>query len=221
MKFELNEYHRGVTNDELLEDLRLASKRLSKRSFLQEEYIAVGKFHVSTYFRRFGGWYDALGAAGLDNSKTRTFVSNEDLFRNLEEVWIKLGKQPSYDDMRRPLSKYDITTYKRHFGGWRNALSQFVELVNDDETNASDNTPQSTTLTIGRHKTSRGVNWRLRFVTMKRDSFKCQSCGRSPATDSNVILHVDHKKAWANGGETVLNNLQTLCSVCNIGKSDL
>jgi len=32
---------------------------------------------------------------------------------------------------------------------------------------------------------------------------------------------VDHKKAWANGGETVLENLETLCSKCNIGKSDL
>jgi 5-methylcytosine-specific restriction endonuclease McrA len=35
------------------------------------------------------------------------------------------------------------------------------------------------------------------------------------------VLHVDHKTAWANGGETVLENLQTLCSKCNIGKSDL
>ena len=28
-------------------------------------------------------------------------------------------------------------------------------------------------------------------------------------------------KSWAKGGETALENLQTLCSVCNIGKSDL
>ena len=38
---------------------------------------------------------------------------------------------------------------------------------------------------------------------------------------TSIILHVDHIKAWAKGGETVLENLQTLCSVCNIGKSDL
>ena len=50
---------------------------------------------------------------------------------------------------------------------------------------------------------------------------KCKKCGRSPATDPSIILHVDHIKAWANGGETVLENLQTLCSMCNIGKSDL
>lgn len=74
---------------------------------------------------------------------------------------------------------------------------------------------------VTRHKTSRAINWRLRFLVMRRGNFKCKNCGRSPATDLNIILHVDHVKAWANGGETILENLQTLCSVCNIGKSNL
>ncbi|MCL4507775.1 MAG: HNH endonuclease [Chloroflexi bacterium] len=34
-------------------------------------------------------------------------------------------------------------------------------------------------------------------------------------------LHVDHILAWSKGGETVLENLQTLCSVCNLGKSNV
>jgi len=72
-----------------------------------------------------------------------------------------------------------------------------------------------------RHKTKRNVNWRLRFIVMKRDNFKCKNCGRSPAKNPEIELHIDHVKAWAEGGETVLDNLQTLCSVCNIGKSDL
>ncbi|MCX5781534.1 MAG: HNH endonuclease [Elusimicrobia bacterium] len=66
----------------------------------------------------------------------------------------------------------------------------------------------------------RAVSVRLRFIIMKRDNFKCQHCGRSPATDPTIILHVDHKTAWANGGETVLENLETLCSKCNIGKGN-
>jgi 5-methylcytosine-specific restriction endonuclease McrA len=75
--------------------------------------------------------------------------------------------------------------------------------------------------TTTRHKTKRSINWRLRFLVMRRDNFKCKICGISPAADPKIILHVDHIKAWANGGETVIENLQTLCSVCNIGKSDL
>ena len=41
----------------------------------------------------------------------------------------------------------------------------------------------------------------------------------SPAKDPGVELHVDHIFPWSKGGETVLENLQTLCSRCNGGKS--
>ena len=46
-------------------------------------------------------------------------------------------------------------------------------------------------------------------------------CGASPAKDSHVVLHADHIKPWSKGGETVLENLRTLCMKCNIGKSDM
>ena len=72
-----------------------------------------------------------------------------------------------------------------------------------------------------RNKTSRDPSWRLRFLVNRRDRFTCRACGRSPATHSGVVLHVDHIIAWSKGGETVLENLQTLCMECNIGKSDL
>ncbi len=35
-----------------------------------------------------------------------------------------------------------------------------------------------------------------------------------------VELHVDHTVPWSKGGETVLGNLRTLCSDCNLGKSN-
>ena len=71
------------------------------------------------------------------------------------------------------------------------------------------------------HKTSRDINLRLRFLVMKRDNFKCCICGRSPATTPGLELHIDHIKPWSKGGETVINNLQTLCQDCNLGKSNL
>ena len=46
-------------------------------------------------------------------------------------------------------------------------------------------------------------------------------CGRSPAKDMNIELHVDHIMPYSKGGETVIENLQTLCSDCNLGKSNL
>jgi len=36
-----------------------------------------------------------------------------------------------------------------------------------------------------------------------------------------VVLHIDHVTPWSKGGETEMDNLQTLCEPCNLGKSDL
>ncbi len=53
--------------------------------------------------------------------------------------------------------------------------------------------------------------WRV----LKRDQFTCRYCGRKPP---DVKLQVDHVRALANGGKTVLENLVTACTSCNIGK---
>ena len=67
---------------------------------------------------------------------------------------------------------------------------------------------------------TRKISDKLRYSVLKRDNFKCCACGASPAKDPSVELHIDHIIPWSKGGETTLDNLQTLCSKCNIGKSD-
>jgi hypothetical protein len=61
---------------------------------------------------------------------------------------------------------------------------------------------------------------RLRFLILERDGFRCRYCGRSPNLDPNVVLHVDHVVAVAQGGKTCEENLVTACWDCNIGKTD-
>lgn len=56
---------------------------------------------------------------------------------------------------------------------------------------------------------------KLRFEVFKRDSFTCQYCG---AVGGQVLLHCDHIKPVAEGGETTLLNLITACVECNLGK---
>lgn len=68
--------------------------------------------------------------------------------------------------------------------------------------------------------TRREVPLALRYRILKRDSFRCVACGRSPALEPGVLLHVDHVLPWSRGGETMEDNLQTLCADCNLGKSD-
>jgi len=58
----------------------------------------------------------------------------------------------------------------------------------------------------------------IRWQVFQRDQWKCVSCGRSAHDD--VILHVDHIIPRSKGGQDTLENYQTLCSVCNIGKSN-
>lgn len=55
----------------------------------------------------------------------------------------------------------------------------------------------------------------VRFEVFKRDSFKCQYCGRSAP---EVVLHVDHIRPVSKGGTNDIFNLITSCSDCNNGK---
>lgn len=62
-----------------------------------------------------------------------------------------------------------------------------------------------------------GISKKIRFEVMKRDSFKCQYCGRSAP---DVVLVIDHIHPVADGGENDITNLITSCFDCNAGKSD-
>ncbi len=231
MKFELKDYHQNITDEELIADLKRVAIELKQNYVTAKQQDTFGKYYSSTLVRRFGSWLKAQEKAGLQKTKQQANnkINEEDLFNNLEEVWVKLGRQPRFSEMTQQNSKYSGFAYRRRFGSWLKALKVFVALINKEKDASKLATIEQsikiseivkTDRTVIR-RTSREVNWRLRFIVMKRDNFKCIKCGRSPAADPKIILHVDHIKAWANGGETILENLQTLCSKCNIGKSNL
>jgi 5-methylcytosine-specific restriction endonuclease McrA len=81
--------------------------------------------------------------------------------------------------------------------------------------------PTAATTFPGHRTTGREPSLRLRWRVLHRDRFTCCGCGRSPATTIGVELQVDHTVPWSKGGETGLENLQTLCSKCNLGKSNV
>lgn len=186
-----------------------------------DEYNEYGRFHSSTLTRRFGSWFKCIELADLSPSRSKTGISDEELFEELEKVWVKFGKQPSYAQMR-DFSMFSIGTYEKRFGGWRNALSAFVNYINGNNIDEQDsNDTEQDSREELEHKTSRTINLRLRFRVLQKDNFKCCACGASPAKDPSVELHIDHIIPWSKGGETTIDNLQTLCSKCNLGKRDL
>ena len=69
------------------------------------------------------------------------------------------------------------------------------------------------------HRRKTNVPRGLRHEVFKRDNYRCVECGASK--DDGAVLHVDHKVPVSKGGTDELSNLQTLCSDCNLNKSDV
>lgn len=224
---------RYMTNDEILGELRQIAKKLTKESITFDDVRTHSKILAPELVRRrFGTWANGIEKAGLKLSKMYyQGYSDEECFENLLNVWTHYGRQPVYSKMKSPPSEIGPDTYKRRFGGWRNALEAFVARMNQDE---GENTPQmqkkelesrkevrvqirAHSVTVG-DKRNAGLG--LRYKVLSRDNFKCVRCGASPATDPTCKLHIDHIIPFSKGGKTKLDNLQTLCEKCNLGKGN-
>jgi hypothetical protein len=221
------------SDEDFFADVRRVAKQLHKPFITTDDYDNYGKY-ARTYIKKIKQWNNVLKLSGLEQSPHRTGpthqYSQEEVFEEIEKIWIKLGRQPKNNEFSvNNGCKMGTKPLQRLFGSWQNALKEFVNFINSDES-FQKKTPENEQENLVfkneikeeiHHKTSRNVNLRLRFIVMQRDNFKCCKCGKSPAKDPSVELHVDHIFPWAKGGETVLENLQTLCSDCNLGKSDL
>jgi len=222
MEFRLEPFHRDLSDDELIADIRRVNSSLAAtgESLTFRTYSKHGTFAASTIAERFGTWNGALEKAGIAPVQEKS-ISIDDLFDNLRAVWIAKGRQPVFRDMKQEPSRYTATTYTDRFGGWRKALVEFLKSVASESVES----PAATNSVVvrespNRRRTKRDPSLRLKFRVMRRDDFKCVKCGRAPALEPGLILEVDHVLAWSQGGETVQENLQTLCYDCNRGKAD-
>lgn len=218
-RFEVRFRRRDIPEAELVADLRRVAEHNRARPFTTDLYAEHGQFRPGTVARRFGSWNAALEAAGLPVTHLWK-VPDRMLFENLAHVWRKLGRQPTGRALtnRDGLSRFSYSTYKKRFGSWHKALRAFSTFV-DGRGRVDDAQRRAPRIAVW-SKTNRAINWRLRATVLIRDNCLCRMCGASPAKDPAVTLHVDHIVPWSNGGTTTLENLQTLCSTCNIGKSN-
>ena len=218
MKYEFNPYHEHIPDNALVEDLIKTAEKADCSPLTQKKHNELGQFSSEKIVYRFGSWNGALEKAGLPTSVNRQY-SNQELLDNIQRVWQAKGKQPVRSDMNNSsVSTISSGAYLRRFGTWTEALRSFVDCMDSEDTSKdglnSDNASGSTSK-------AREVNLRLRWKVMRRDNFKCCLCGASPAKDPSVELHIDHIIPWSKGGETTMDNLRTLCSKCNLGKSNL
>jgi hypothetical protein len=222
MKFVLKPNNRNTTDDELLVDLKKVADTPGISQLSSRQYDSNGgKYPSDLISRRFGNWNNAITKANL-NLVIQRNISKGELFKNIENIWIELGRQPVFRDIKQPLSKYSVHHYVTKFETWQKALEAFVEFINSDEIsneiteeNISEKV-QETEITF-KHKTKRNPSERLKVLVLMRDGNKCRLCGQTLVGEE---IHFDHIKPWSKDGETTLDNLQILCAKHNLAKGD-
>jgi hypothetical protein len=161
--------------------------------------------------KRYGSWSAALRLAGLPWPRLRRYTP-EELVLRLEHAWRTLGYPPGPRALQRSVGVC-VHCYNGHWGSLaeaRKALHLFHRgLITRDQL-----------LQKRRSGQRQPIPPAMRYDVMKRDGFRCVACGADPKNDPKVKLHVDHIHPVAADGKTTPENLQTLCSKCNQGKSD-
>ena len=83
--FKLKPWNRGISDTELLADLRRVADLLEKATVRYAEYPDHGRCASRVFLTRFGSWNAALRAAGLEIGR-RQDISEEERFENMERV---------------------------------------------------------------------------------------------------------------------------------------
>lgn len=239
---------RGFTPESLLSELRSTAAKSQSKGFSYAEYRSLGgRYSIQSFQKHLGRWRDAVRligrAGGVANRRPHLTFTNEDYFAEMQRVWEILGRQPRISEVKQYGSKMSPSAFAGRFGSWMRAVHAFCEdragkdgpsegslPVGTCEQVTAPTAPTEAQEQIAEHvpadvvviqkATPRTPSLRLRFRVFQHDRFTCRACGRSPATEIGVVLHVDHIVPYSGPGETVLENLQTLCDRCNLGKSD-
>lgn len=228
---KMSQQSKNLTDEQILQELRRIANYL-EQDFVTQENINLNSEIISgsTVAYRFGSWENGLREAGLKVSPGyKHKLSDEDYFENLLNVWTHYGRQPKYCEMEKDPSKISPSAYRNHFQTWRRTLEIFISQMNQKEQkvgqafnkriedNSTLREPRGHKVTI---ENRRSINLSLRYKVLSRDNFRCVRCGSSPATKLDCKLHVDHILPFSKGGKTTMENLQTLCEKCNLGKGN-
>ena len=132
MEFKLNDYHRNVSDEELLKDILRVANSLEKSTITKAEYNKSGKYTAATIYKRFGSWLKAIELCGLNpNQKqidsgsatyTQSYITTQELIDDLLDVSKKINKKTFSSGEYSQNGKYSNWTYFTRFKTWNNAL---------------------------------------------------------------------------------------------------
>jgi len=189
--------------DSISAELRRIAELLGRPSVTATEIQKHGRVSASLVVRRFGSMKAALNAAGLTPPRRWT---NGELVKMLADLWGKtltdLERSPRMDDLEAYGVPVSWKVYKNRFGGWKKALLAASRVTDSGEIPPIDFPPRRA-----------HVSQRTRFFVFQRDSYTCCIC-----KEAGGKLEIDHIVPHGLGGSGDIDNLQTLCRPCNIGK---
>lgn len=245
IKFEFNRpFLNTITEANILDELEKVAKHFNYGYFRRHDFNEIADISSSTVERHFGGsWSKGMKALkerlilkNISFNPTKRMsrnTSKRKIFEEMERIWVILGYRPSRSEWTNANPKISYDTIYRHFGGWTNACLKFIEFktgkeiaIEDVENNNYENNKGTIKKKNNINKLNkvvrkyRTVSLNTRVKVLSRDKFRCVFCGKSPATDIGTQLHVDHIIPFSKGGLNSIENLQTLCEKCNLGKSN-
>lgn len=189
---------RRHTEEEIFENLLLVWTHYGRAPTHSEMNQYPSTVGSNTYIKRFGGWRNALRAfIGRANDSMGVVPQAPSLPRASNAETASLPAVPSSDNA--------VHTH-------RPSLDQ-PSIKRSRVANGSSRHPVDPS-------TKRDPSIGLRFAVFRRDRFRCQLCGRSPATELSCSLQADHVTPYSKGGRTTLDNLRTLCTECNLGRGN-
>ena len=220
-----------IPRKDLLAALVKAAEHHGFLAFGKREFNA-GSFGCSAtrVQAEFGSWKAGIAALREELAKqgkaltgsTRNVYSDGELFGEMERIWHLCGQRPSRYQWEEHSPRYSYNTYKHRFGGWSQACLSFIENRMGTPIQATVEAPPTGAQALARQGTVRkSIPARFRLQVLDRDCFRCILCGRSPAMELGVVLHLDHIVPVSRGGENTLANLRTLCAHCNLGRGNV
>lgn len=114
-----------MDRDEVIAEIKRVASLLGRDRVSVSEFRRHGKVGTDLVAARFGTWNKALEAAGLVPIEEFKRIDDGDLEEEFRRVHAKLGKVPTYNEFRLE-SRFSPATYKKRFGGWRNALTHYL-----------------------------------------------------------------------------------------------
>jgi hypothetical protein len=219
---------RNMAEGELIQELQRIAAVVRRSDLTTDDITQHGIVGEGIFRDRFGTLTAALEKAGLQVRPLSRRYTDEECFENLYSVWEHYGRKPTFREMNSAPSRVGSEAYKIRFEKWSLAIQSFLDRVNQDpetiEVSVSEllvyQAKAGSNQIEKESELSRKVPLGLRFKVLSRDRFRCVLCGDNPPQNPACSLHADHILPWSKGGKTEIDNLRTLCALCNIGRSN-